>query len=132
MKREYVRPVAQVEVFETNEFCANPACGMKDGKYIFTCDAKGGYVHITYNNQDVNLGSSGRYYSPCAKQHITDGPDEYYDGWVDCNKDGVKNAGDVTSCLVWVEGFNASRPYRSTNWHASASLTRDKINVERS
>lgn len=122
MKKAYVRPVAECEVFVANDYVA--ACGKKDGKYIFTCDAPAGTVYY-YNNSTRATRLGG--YHPCAKQHVTEGPSGYYDGFVDYNNNGKEDPGEAS--LIWVERdwFGSA-----DDWHASASLTRESIEVERS
>ncbi|MCQ2267561.1 MAG: hypothetical protein MJZ83_01645 [Bacteroidaceae bacterium] len=129
MKNTYVKPEMQVEEFLANNYCVS-VCGKKDGKYIFTCDAPAGNVHVTYKGKDYNLGG----YKPCSKIHETDGPSGYYDGWVDYNKNGRKDSNEPDA-LIWVEGFSYNAYRDKINWtdyHASSSLTRGQIDVERS
>lgn len=123
MKKEYVRPTAVAEVFETNEFCVT-VCGKKDGNYIFTCDAPAGNLYY-YDNSGYSKFVGD--YHPCSKKHVTDGPEGYYDGFVDRNGNKKEDSGETA--LIWLE---TNRWGMITNGHASASLTRDQIEVERS
>lgn len=120
MKNTYVKPEMQVEEFLVNQYCSN--CGKKDGKYIFTCDAPAGTLY--YYNSSGKAKSMGTYH-PCGSTHETNGPDGYYDGFIDRNKNGKEDEGE--SVLVW-------REYKGYGYsgHASASLSREQIEVERS
>lgn len=122
IKEAWVSPETKVQQFMANEYVA--ACGVKDGKYIFTCDAPRGVVYY----YDKSSGAKKRLggYRPCWDKHITNGPDGYYDGFVDYNGNGQEDDGE--GVLVWIEwGW-----FSAADWHASASLTRELIDVERS
>lgn len=121
MTEMWTRPMAEVQQFAANEYVA--ACGMQDGKYIFTCDAPAGVIHYyDRKGNDINRKAS---YHPCGETHVTDGPDYYYDGYVDRNKNNKKDPGE--EALIWLQPV-----WGGTNGHASASLTREQIQVERS
>lgn len=125
MKNTYVKPEMQVEEFLANQYCSN--CGKKDGKYIFTCDAPAGVIHYyDASGKDINRGKS---YSPCGETHVTDGPDSYYEGYVDRNGNGREDPGEAA--LIWLQPVS-KYGIRTTNGHASASLTRQQIEVENS
>lgn len=118
MKREYVTPTAVCETFASNEYVAT--CGKTpDGKYIFKCDAPAGNV---WTSETTKLGG----YEPCGKTHVTEGTGNYYSGWVDYNKNNVHEAGE--DALIWVERFWGV----VYDYHASASLTPEEIDVVRS
>lgn len=124
MRKTWVQPQLLVEQFVPNEYVST--CGKTEsGKYLFTCDAPAGNVYYYPN------GTTGRAkwlggYEPCGAKHETDSPDYFYDGFVDYNRNGKEDSGE--SKLIWVE----SNGYYVSNWHASASLSRDMIEVARS
>ncbi|MCQ2507653.1 MAG: hypothetical protein MJ097_02555 [Dorea sp.] len=122
MKKTYVRPTAVAENFVANDYCA--VCGKTPGgKYLFTCDAPAGTVYIPSGSGYRRLGG----YHPCGAKHETEGTSGYYDGFVDYNSNGKLDAGEER--LIWVERdwFGGV-----SNYHASSSLTRGMVDVERS
>lgn len=126
MKKEaWVHPVTMVQQFAANEYVA--ACGKRDGKYIFTCDAPAGTLYYYNGSKATELGR----FTPCDATHETDTPDNYRNGFVDYNKNGRQDDGE--SVLVWLEyttGFFGGT--RIADAHASKSLTMSQIEVDRS
>lgn len=126
MKRAYVKPMMVGEEFVANEYCASTCGKTPGGDYIFKCDSRGGglyYYPDGKGNRAKMLGS----YSPCGKTHTGADPNYYYDGFVDFNNNGREDSGEAR--LVWVE---FDRKGRVEDAHASASLSREMIDVVRS
>lgn len=125
MKRAYVKPMMVGEEFVANEYCASTCGKTPGGDYIFKCDAPGGRMYYYPKN-----GGNAQYvgsYSPCGKTHIGADPEYYYDGFIDYDKDGKEDDGEAR--LIWIErGWFGS----ISNAHASASLSREMIDVVRS
>ena len=124
MKKSYVVPSMNVETFTANEYCASTCGKQPGGKYIFKCDAPDGVLY--YYDKDGDLHKMGSYHD-CGETHVTDGPGNYYDGFIDRNNNGKEDDGEYA--LIW-------RQYLGWPWgydgHASASLSREEIDVERS
>jgi len=127
MKRAYVKPMMVGEEFVANEYFASTCGKAPNGDYIFKCDAPGGHLYYYPNGKDKGATLLGKSYHDCGETHRSDGPDYYYDGFVDYNKNGVEDTGEGK--LVWVEFY---RYGGVKNAHASASLSREMIDVVRS
>ncbi len=120
MKKEYVRPTMVGEKFVANEYVA--ACGDSGvSSYNFKCDAPGGKLYY-YSQFDGKIdgvyeGSEKAIllgdYTPCSKTHKAPTTDDYYDGFVDYNKNGRYDSGE--GVIVW-------RGKWGLNGHATANL----------
>lgn len=131
MKKLYVNPEIKIEIFCANEYIASTCGKQPNGKYIFKCDAAAGSLYYYPEGKGRRAELLGTDYTPCSKTHETDGPDAYYDGFVDYDQDRKESPGE--SRLVWVEfGYFPLVGKYVDNAHASASLTRELIDVVRS
>lgn len=105
MKKVYEAPVVHLEQFVANEYIA--ACGEKNEVYKFKCDAPAGTLYYypwgdgtidgkyTGNEQPWWLGS----YHPCSKEHEASKTSDFYDGFVDYNRNGKHDDGE--GVIVW-------------------------------
>lgn len=132
MKKIYTKPRMLGEHFVVDEYCST--CGATGEKtYKFICDAPRGDVYYYNGSKTIELGG----YYPCSETHevtvssVNELP--FYDGFVDRDNDGVKDAGE--EAIIWVEWkkhWLTGEKYEA-NWHASAaykSIT--DIEVQRS
>lgn len=129
-KKEWLRPLTEVQQFEANEYVA--ACGDTEyGVYKFKCDAPGGPL---YAEDSDGLGYSGANYSPCAKTHEAPINDVFVDGYIDYN--GNRRQDDGEAVIVWLEygwkGYWPNRYWGVTNGHATSNLDRDSWEVTKS
>lgn len=121
MKNQYVKPEMQVEMYEANQYVA--ACGKTpDGIYHFKCDAPGGYLYYYKNSYSKN-GTYIGYYHPCGEKHDTKNKNNFYEGFIDYNKNNKEDDGEHV--LVWRGDYG-------NNGHATTSLEMGEIDVERS
>lgn len=129
MKRTYVRPTMVGERFVANEYVA--ACGESGKVYKFECNAPGGKLYY-YPNSDGKI--NGEYtghgwtiklgnYNPCGARHEANATDDFYDGFVDYNKNGRQNKGE--GVIVW------RGPY-GNNGHATTYLDMSKWQTAKS
>lgn len=129
MQKRYIKPMMVREEFTANEYIASTCGKTESGKYLFICDAPKGDVYYYPNGK----GNGAKYlggYKPCEAKHETDDPNDFYDGFVDYNNNGTEDDGE--SKLIWVE-FGSLWGYKyEDDWHASASLTKEMVDVVRS
>lgn len=123
MKREWIRPLTEVQSFVANEYCSS--CGDTEyGKYLFTCDAPGGRLY--YYNERGKAQYIGKY-SPCEKKHEADMASEFPDGFIDYNRNGREDSGEAV--IVWIErGMWGS----IANAHATTNLNQDSWEIVKS
>lgn len=123
MKRIYESPKAYVEMFTPNEYVA--ACGDSGKVYNFECTADKGNLYY-YPNSDGNI--DGKYegnldwengpqylgwYTPCSAKHKANSTDDFYDGFVDYNRNRSCDPGEEV--IVW-------RGESGRNGHATKNL----------
>lgn len=133
--KSYKKPVLNVERFTPNEFVA--ACGDSGVNYLFECDAPAGTLYY-YPNSDGNI--DGTYegwrpaermgsYHPCGATHNAPTTDDFYDGFVDRNRNGHQDPDE--GVIVW----------RSLEWgifdyywsgHATNNLDMDSWQTDKS
>ena len=122
--REYVKPTMEGEVFAANEYIASECGDTEYGKYLFTCDAPGGWLYY-YNNRGRAefIGS----YTPCNKKHEADMTSEFPKGFIDYNWNAREDDGEAV--IVWIE-----RDWRGSiaNAHATTNLDQDNWEVLKS
>ncbi len=119
MKKEWMEPVVEVQEFVANEYVA--ACGDENKVYKFTCNAPRGtlyYYPIKDGTPDgvyTGQGSAKRLgdYHPCNAKHEASVTSDFYDGFVDYNRNGKQDAGE--GVIVW-------RGPRGDNGHATTIL----------
>lgn len=117
--RNWERPMVVVDAFVANEFVS--ACGDKGTIYKFECDAPRGLLYY-YKHSDGKIdGEYNRYdkaklignYHPCGAKHEASKTDDFYDGFVDYNRNGKQDSGE--GVIVW------RGPY-GNNGHATTNL----------
>ena len=119
MKRIYESPKAYVEMFTPNEYVA--ACGDSGKVYKFTCDAPAGTLYYYSDSDgaiDGNYTGSGKAtrlgsYHPCNATHDASSTDDFYDGFVDYNRNKKCDPGEAV--IVW-------RGPKGNNGHATTKL----------
>lgn len=135
MKKIWTKPMATVEEFAANEYVA--ACGDEHRVYKFTCDALAGTVYY-YGTSDGKIdgyGTSGRAtelgsYKPCADKHEAPTTGDFYDGFVDRDRDGVCDEGE--NAIIWVEWSQWFGYTYASNWHATENLKMDEWETAKS
>lgn len=120
--KNYVKPEMQAEEFAANQVVA--ACGKVDGKYVFICDAPAGTLYY-YDKSGSQIRLGGVH--ACNAKHVTDGVEDYYEGFIDYNSNKKEDANEHV--LVWRE---KNKRGQYVDYHASKSLTRESVDVERS
>ena len=129
MKRIYESPKAYVEMFTPNEYVA--ACGDSGKVYKFICDAPRGTLYYYPNSDgaiDGNYAGSGAAeklgsYHPCEITHDASSTDDFYDGFVDRNKNRKCDPGEAV--IVW-------RGENGRNGHATTELNMDEWETAKS
>lgn len=119
MRKEWMEPVIEVQEFVANEYVA--ACGDSGTVYKFTCDAPRGrlYYYPESDGQiDGNYTGSGSQkfignYHPCGRTHEASVTDDFYDGFVDYNRNGKPDTNEEV--IVW-------RGPKNNNGHATTNL----------
>ena len=135
MKKIYERPIMNVENFTANDFIA--ACGESGQNYLFNCDAPRGklyYFPTSDGKLDGTYTGNGKAklignYNPCNKKHYTSDSDDFYEGFVDYNKNGKCDKGGFFQrderVIVWrgESGRNghATRDLDIHNWETAKS-----------
>lgn len=120
-KNVWVQPQTVVQQFVANEYVA--ACGDSGTIYKFECNAPEGTLYY-YPNSDGNIDGIGSGYAkklggyePCNDKHEAADTGDFYDGFVDYNKN--KSYDDGEGVIVWLErdwwGY-------IDNYHATANL----------
>lgn len=131
MKREWIRPLTEVQSFVANEYCG--ACGDSGTVYKFTCDAGGGVSGSVYleTNGQPGLQTEGRNadrylsgYHACGTTHEAESTDDFLDGYYVTRKwvsdgwfDGHYET-ETTPVIVW------RGPY-GDNTHCTVNLNMD-------
>lgn len=138
IRKEWVRPLTTVQQFVPNEYCSS--CGDSGKTYNFKCDAPGGYLYYypysdgkvdgVHNN--ISTGYFDQYkdnasllgaYHPCDAFHIASATDDFYDGFVDYNRNGKYDSNE--GVIVW-------RGKYGYNGHATKNLKMDKWETAKS
>lgn len=107
-KEMWVRPVTEVQTFEANEYVA--ACGDSGANYYFKCNAPKGTLYYytagdgTVDGKYTGTGSATELgsYTPCSaspKHAVDTTTPNFYDGFVDYNKNGRCDSGEEV--IVW-------------------------------
>ena len=129
MKKEWVEPEILVQQFVANEYVA--ACGDENKVYKFTCDAPGGRLYYfptgdgTIDGKYEGKSSAQRLgsYHPCSVTHEASVTSDFYDGFVDYNRNGKYDAGE--GVIVW-------RGPHNDNGHATKNLDMNKWETAKS
>lgn len=117
--RNWERPMAVVDAFVANEFVS--ACGDNGTIYKFECDAPAGKLYYYENNDGKIDGEHDSYdrsyyigrYHPCGAKHEASKTDDFYDGFVDYNRNRRQDDGE--GVIVW------RGPWQN-NGHATTNL----------
>lgn len=119
MRKEWMEPVIEVQEFVANEYVAACESGMV---YKFTCDAPGGPLYY-YPKGDGEINGEytghepaellGYLYHPCNAKHEASVKSDFYDGFVDYNRNKKQDADE--GVIVW-------RGPNNKNGHATANL----------
>lgn len=133
--KSYKKPVLNVERFTPDEFIS--ACGDSGVNYLFKCDAHAGTLYY-YPNSDGNIDGTyeggGRVekmgsYTPCGATHDAPTTDDFYDGFVDRNRNGRQDSGE--GVIVWrSREWGIFGPYWSG--HATKNLDMDSWGTDKS
>ena len=120
MKKRYERPSAYIEEFTPNEYVA--ACGDKNKVYKFECDAPRGSLYYYPYGRNYRAKWLGSYH-PCQAKHEASTQDDFYDGYVDYNRNGQEDKGEAV--IVW-------RGRWQDNGHATTKLNKDEWETAKS
>lgn len=136
MKKRWEEPRILAEKFMPNEYVA--ACGDTEyGNYLFECDAPAGTLYY-YPQSDGKI--DGQYsgwgwaermgsYTPCGATHEAPTTGDFYDGFVDRNRNGQQDSGE--GVIVW-----RNREWSILGWrwngHATTNLDMESWTKDRS
>lgn len=108
MRREWMEPVIEVQEFVANEYVAS--CGDSGTVYKFTCNASAGTLYYypesdgqidgNYTGDKRNSWKLGPY-QPCNAKHEASVTSDFYDGFVDYNRNQFQDPGE--GVIVWIE-----------------------------
>lgn len=121
MKKEWIRPLTEIQVFVANEYIA--ACGEENKVYKFTCDAGGGVsgkVYLETNGVEglqTSRRGGDRYlsgYHACGTTHEASTTDEFLQGYY-VVEGGWFEKDTVTPVIVW-------RGPKGDNTHCTENL----------
>lgn len=141
MKMRYERPSMDVEQFMANEYIA--ACGDSGTNYLFECTAPKGALYYFPKSDGVldgiyNGSGKKKYvgsFHPCGEKHPTTNSGDFYEGFVDYNKNGRYDPNGTKpwfgkqtppeAVIVWHDGSK-------TGWHATQNLDIDSWETAKS
>ena len=126
MRKKWNDPQIVGQEFLPNEYVA--ACGDENKVYKFVCDAKAGtlyYYPTSDGNIDGNYNGSGwaqriGSYHPCSATHEASVTNDFYDGFVDRNRNGRPDDGE--GVIVW-RGPNGRNGHATENLDMSSWVT---------
>lgn len=130
MKKIWVEPRILVQEFVANEYVA--ACGDKNKVYKFECNAPAGPLYYYPKKDDkvdgIYTGNGraqllGNSYHPCSAKHEAKATDDFYDGFVDYNRNRKQDEGE--GVIVW-------RGPHNNNGHATKVLDMDSWETTKS
>lgn len=138
MKKAYVKPSMESEVFVPNTYVA--ACGDSGVTYYFQCNAGepyryweqgifGGHWEVDDHPYKVvaNDGRSWSGYGPCNDRHIASSADEFVDGYID-NMHTSEN--EHIPVKIWIE--RGGGIWGSDNIHCTTFLDQDSWETAKS
>lgn len=97
-RKVWRRPLAEVQKFVANEYCAS--CGTQGTTYLFNCNAGGGEWADIYLDNGTNLtDGSQHYFHACQAKHKASSMDDFQSGYMLLN-----GGSDETTYWVW-DGF---------------------------
>lgn len=117
--KTWTKPQATVEKFVVNSSVST--CAQTPSQFTFTCDAKRGIATPLYyyprkdENADGVHNPKDRhemlpFYHPCNNSHVTNDMNEFYDGFIDLNRNGRQDNGE--GVIVWYD--KNKRDYHAT------------------
>lgn len=129
MRKEWMEPVIEVQEFVANEYVAACESGMV---YKFTCDAPGGWLYYypegdgKINGEYNGNGSAtllGRSYHPCDAKHEASVTSDFYDGFVDYNRNHRRdpNEGVIVWRGPWGMNGHATKDLNMSSWETAKS-----------
>lgn len=136
MKKTWEEPKIMVQKFVANEYVA--ACGDTEyGNYLFECNAPAGTLYY-YPQSDGKI--DGQYsgwesaekmgsYTPCGATHEAPTTGDFYDGFVDRNRNGLQDSDE--GVIVWRNLEWWGLGYR-WNGHATTNLDMESWTKDRS
>ena len=136
MKKRWEEPRILVQKFMPNEYVA--ACGDENKVYNFVCDAPGGTLYY-YPRSDGNIdgvyNGSGRSehvgsYHPCSATHQARVTDDFFDGFVDRNRNGRHDSGE--GVIVWLEYDRLWGQTYISDGHATTNLNMKSWTTDKS
>ncbi len=136
MKKTWEEPRILVQQFMPNEYVA--ACGDTEyGNYLFECNAPAGTLYY-YPQSDGKIdghyygwGSAEKMgsYTPCGATHEAPTTGDFYDGFVDRNRNGLQDSDE--GVIVWRNLEWWGLGYR-WNGHATTNLDMESWTKDRS
>ena len=134
-RKVWRRPLTEVQKFEANEYVA--ACGDSGVVYKFKCDAPAGTLYY-YPSSDGKIDGVyegwGRAeamgsYHPCSETHEAPDTGDFYDGFVDRDRNQKQDPGE--GVIVW-----RNREWSILGWrwngHATTNLNMDSWETAKS
>ena len=120
MKKRYERPSAYIEEFTPNEYVA--ACGDKNKVYKFECNAPEGKLYYYPNGRGDRATKLGSYH-PCQAKHEASADDDFYDGFVDYNRNRKEDVGEAVKVWTgrWHNNGHATTKLNMKEWETSKS-----------
>ena len=129
MKKAYVKPSMESEIFVPNAYCSN--CGGTEyGNYLFECNAGSKWTDYAIKNADGHVAYiNGHrfdgwnwYYSPCGETHEAPRKDEFLYGYhLD---DPTTRKDENISVIIWTD--------RGRNVHCTSNLEQDSWQTDKS
>ena len=142
MNKSYEKPIMVVENFTAQEFIA--ACGDSGVNYLFDCNAPKGSLYY-FPKSDGNLDGTytgsdeaefiGDSFHPCGAKHETNNNGDFYEGFVDYNKDGEYTYGKNVDerVIVWrVMEWDEDKEKNRLNSHATNKLNMQSWETQKS
>lgn len=136
MKKRWEEPRILVQKFMPNEYVA--ACGDGHVSYNFVCDAPAGtlyYYPRSDGNIDGSYSGSGSAehlgsYNPCSATHAAPTTDDFFDGFVDRNRNGRQDSGE--GVIVWLEYDSFWGETYISDGHATKNLDMNSWTTDKS
>lgn len=136
-KRVWAKPEMQEFAFAANEYCAS-SCGDQNKKYLFECNAPGGFVHLfgkwlsLFNFDELKVTTEGKPdnlgdyeditlvngYHPCGQKHEADTTSDFFWGYIDYNGNGSYDASenkDVDETVIVWRGTSGHNTHATKN-----------------
>lgn len=133
MKKEWVRPLTEVQSFVANEYVAG--CGDSGTVYKFQCNAPAGTLYYYPTNDGTidgvynGSGSAkilGAFHPNESVTHTAPSTSSFYDGFIDYNKNKKHDEGE--GVIVWIE----KKGWWGSDYHATKELDMSKWETQKS